>query len=127
MHVRGILPSIAKALRAIHQREQITIVEGSDGSSYFWIMPVRIALAHEESEERLFCRYEEEISIEEMDVSDYLSETLERYFEEDVQPEGLRDISGGKGFAWYLTHNLYTYDTVRTMLKEWQSIAKHQP
>ena len=73
MHVRGILPSIAKALRAIHQREQITIVEGHDGSSYFWIMPVRIALAHEESEEGLFCRYEEEISIEEMDVSDYLS------------------------------------------------------
>lgn len=122
--VKPIGIDYAKALRAIRNPEQITIVEGHDGSSYFWIMPVRRARAHEESEEGLFCRFEEKISIEEMDVSDYLADTLERFFEEDVQLEGLRDISDGKGFAWYLTHNLYTYDTVRTMLKEWQNIAE---
>ena len=50
-------------------------------------------------------------------MSDDLADTMVRFFEEDIQPEGMRDISDGEGFAWYLTHDLYTYDTVRMMLE----------
>ena len=94
---------------------QITIVEGHDGSSYFWIMPVTLmGGAKEEVQEYRT----EEISIEESDIHDYLYVFLEKYFDPDFPYERISSdcCCRSKEFEWNLEYNLYTYETVRAML-----------
>ena len=98
-------------------KNEIRIVDGHDGSSYFWIQPVRV-IDYEDTDilfnvaEMPSC----EISIEEDDVSQYLTPFLYKYFDEQLEANvKRRDVSG---FEWYLTHNFYTYDSVEKILKD---------
>ena len=116
--------------RDIFKRE-IGIVDGHDSSSYFWIMPVRVvddkntngidAVAEMKSVE---------ISIEEDDVSQYLTPFLFKYFDDELEANkkrvdsfweddaGNEQISYVSGFEWYLTHNFYSFDSITNILKD---------
>ena len=104
--------------KAANNYRQIPIVEGHDGSSYFWIMPVRHV---EVSDDNWYgieeCR-EQEISIEEDDIGEFLYFFLEKYFDPDYPYGQVRDRYCGSGFEWNLEYNIYTYETIRKMLDE---------
>lgn len=116
--------------RDIFKRE-IGIVDGHDGSSYFWIMPVRVI---DDSDTNVPDNVAEmraaEISIEEDDVEQYLTPFLYRYYEDDLEANQQRkgscwvDDDGNEqeeavcGFEWYLTHNFFTFDAVEKMLRD---------
>lgn len=99
---------------------EIKIIEGHDPSSYFWFRPVRVKTTRkilwEEVEE-----LGEEFSIEEGDVDCFLSHFLYKHFDEELAYNKNR-YEYGQGFVrkfeWYLTHNFYTYETLRSMLDD---------
>jgi len=106
-----------------HDR-QIPILEGHDYSSYFWINPVKIVgtdstYDHDSIEEYIV----EEISIEEDDVLYYLDYFLKKHFDPKLQVPGL-ERQGEREFEWNLEHNLYTYDTIKTIIAEIRSVAE---
>ena len=114
----------AKIQEAAQPVCQIPIVEGHDCSSYFWIMPVKRVEKMAEDDDLIEEYLEEEISIEEDDVSQFLYYFLEKYFDSDYPYDGIRDDEFcGKGFEWNLEYNIYTYDTMRLMLAEIESCA----
>ncbi|WP_426349762.1 hypothetical protein ACPWSR_00630 [Alloiococcus sp. CFN-8] len=99
---------------ASYDKAQITIVEGHDSSSYFWIMPVKQV---ERSDEYRFGVDEyrpEEISIEEDDIYEFLYYFLDKYFDSDF-PYTCREFCGND-FQWNLEYNIYTYDSIRKMI-----------
>ena len=102
---------------------QVEIIEGHDSSSYFWIMPVRQAEQSREAPWGVIEYRAEEISIEELDVNDYLRDYLEKYFDPDF-PYTCRFEDSEPGFEWYLEYNLYTYETMRKMLDEMEKDAE---
>lgn len=94
-------------------KKQIVICEGHDGSSYFWIRPVKI---NEDDSELI--EQEDEISIEEDDVAEFLYIFLEKYFDKNIPHKKFREPYCTDEFEWNLEHNLYTYETVEKMLQE---------
>lgn len=110
--------------KAANNYRQIPIVEGHDGSSYFWIMPVRHV---EVSDDNWYgieeCR-EQEISIEEDDIGEFLYFFLEKYFDPDYPYGQVRDRYCGSGFEWNLEYNIYTYETIREMLDEIEPVCR---
>lgn len=116
--------------RNIFKRE-IGIVDGHNGFSYFWIMPVRVI---DDSDTNAPDNVAEmravEISIEEDDVEQYLTPFLYRYYEDDLEANQWRidsrwiDEEGNEqtevvcGFEWYLTHNFFTFGAVEMMLRD---------
>ena len=102
--------------RDIFKRE-IGIVDGHDSSSYFWIMPVRI-IDYEDTGalDSVAKMRSAEISIEEDDVSQYLTPFLYEYFDEELEANKQRkDVSG---FEWYLEHNYFTFEQMVSILKD---------
>lgn len=56
------------------------------------------------------------ISIEEDDVSQYLTPFLYQHFDEELEENKKRkDVSG---FEWYLEHNFFTFDSMTQILKD---------
>ncbi len=102
--------------RDIFKRE-IGIVDGHDSSSYFWIMPVRIIDYEDTADlDSVAEMRSTEISIEEDDVSQYLTPFLYNYFDEELEENKKRkDVSG---FEWYLEHNYFTYEQMAHILKD---------
>lgn len=98
-------------------KKQVTIVEGHDGSGYFWIMPVK----HVPKTEEHWCGIQEcrkeEISIEEDDVGVFLYYFLEKYFDRDYPYGDSREYCGNS-FEWNLEYNIYTYETMHMMLAD---------
>ncbi len=106
--------------KALIPSRQIEIIEGHDGSSYFWIAPIR----QDKNKDRKVEKYiEEEISIEEDDVSRYLFFFLNKYFDRNF-PYICRDEEYRVAFEWNLEHNIYTYADVKKMLEEIKSVSK---
>jgi hypothetical protein len=102
--------------RDIFKRE-IGIVDGHDGSSYFWIMPARV-IDYEDGDslDGVAEMRSVEISIEEDDVAQYLTPFLYEHFDEEIDAnKHRRDVSG---FEWYLEHNFFTYDQMSHILKD---------
>lgn len=110
---------------------EIGIVDGHDNSSYFWIMPVRILdYADTNRMENVAEMRSNEISIEEDDVYRYLMPFLDKCFDNDLKAnrnraeyfdtddDGNEQIIPVEGFAWYLTHNFFTYDSVEEILED---------
>ncbi|MCI6272191.1 MAG: hypothetical protein MR601_04500 [Erysipelotrichaceae bacterium] len=98
-------------------KKEIGIVDGHDGSSYFWIMPVRVidyeniggldSVAEMESIE---------ISIADDDVDQYLTPFLYQHFDEELEENKKR--KDASGFEWYLEHNFFTFDSMKLILKD---------
>ncbi len=105
---------------ALLPKNQVEIIEGHDYSSYFWIMPVRQdATLCSKVEEHT----EEEISIEEDNVYEYLYYFLGKYFDNSF-PYICRDSYCKDGFEGNLEHNIYTYTDVKKMLAEIKGVAR---
>ena len=112
-------------------KQEIGIVDGHDYSSYFWIMPVRVI---DYSDTNCLDNVSEmksaEISIEEDDVAQYLTPFLYKRFDEELEANKKRvdeywiDDNGNEqttqvsGFEWYLTYNFYTFESVKSILKD---------
>lgn len=112
-------------------KKEIGIVDGHDGSSYFWIMPVRVIdFADTDSLDTVAEMKSVEISIEEDDVAQYLAPFLYKYFDGEleankkrvndrwVDEDGKEQFTYVEGFEWYLTHNFYTFDAMRHILND---------
>ncbi len=102
--------------RDIFKRE-IGIVDGHNGSSYFWIMPVRV-IDYEDSGslDSVAQMRSNEISIEEDDVDQYLTPFLYAHFDEELPANKHRRYASD--FEWYLEHNFFTYDQMSNILKD---------
>ena len=98
-------------------KREIGIVDGHDSSSYFWIMPARIIDYDENGDIDSVAKMKSnEISIEEDDVSQYLTPFLYEYFDEEIEAnKHRRDVSG---FEWYLEHNFFTFEQMEHILKD---------
>ncbi len=112
-------------------KKEIGIVDGHDPSSYFWIQPVRVIDYSDTTEiDNVAEMNSVEISIEEDDVASYLLSFLYKYFDDELEANKKRvddrwvDENGNEqatyheGFEWYLTHNFYTFDSVRKLLQD---------
>ena len=95
----------------------------------FWIQPVRIIdFSDTNGIDNVAEMKSAEISIEENDVDQYLTPFLYKYYDAELEANKKRvDYHSGdddeqtsyiSGFEWYLTHNFYTYDAVKNMLKD---------
>ncbi len=116
--------------RNIFKRE-IGIVDGHNGSSYFWIMPVRVIdYSNTNTTDNVARMRSAEISIEEDDVSQYLTPFLYEYYDDELEANKKRidqywiDDDGNEqstpvsGFEWYLTHNFFTFEQMVHILKD---------
>jgi len=121
--------------RDIFKRE-IGIVDGHDSSSYFWIMPVRVIDYTDTNDIDSVAEMRSiEISIEEDDVSQYLTPFLFKYFDNKLEAnkkriseywtddEGNKQFSTVEGFEWYLTPNFYTFDSTAAILEDIKDTA----
>ena len=112
-------------------KKEIGIVDGHDYSSYFWIRPVRIVdYSDSDSLDTVAEMDGVEISIEENDVDQYLTPFLYPYFDKDLEANRWRvdhcylDEEEKKkkkyycDFEWYLTHNFYTIEAMRNILRD---------
>lgn len=98
-------------------KKEIGIVDGHDGSSYFWIMPVRVIdYSDANSLDNVAEMRSVEISIEEDDVAQYLTPFLYKYFDEGLEANQKRHDA--RGFEWYLTHNFFTFASIVDILKD---------
>lgn len=108
---------------------EISIDDGHNGSSYFWIQPVRVIdYENTDSLVNVAEMSSAEISIEEDDVAQYLTPFLYKHFDNDLKanktrwgdvwedPNGNVHKTAVDGFEWYLTHNFYTFEAVRKIL-----------
>lgn len=97
---------------------QIPIIEGHDGGACCWFMPVK---KHSGNNTIVYEYTDEEISIYEDDAYEFLSTILIKYFDPKIQ---LREEFEGNEFEWYLTHNVYTYETIKNMICEIRHISQ---
>lgn len=112
-------------------KKEIGIVDGHDSSSYFWIMPVKVIdFTNTDSMDTVAEMRSVEISIEEDDVSQYLTPFLYKYFDAEleankkrvedywVDDDGTEHADYVSGFEWYLTHNFYSFEAIRNILND---------
>ena len=112
-------------------KKEIGIVDGHDSSSYFWIMPVKVIDYSDTNDlDNVAEMRSVEISIEEDDVSQYLTPFLYKYYDDELEAnkkriediwtddEGNEQVSAVSGFEWYLTHNFYTFNSMDNILKD---------
>lgn len=98
-------------------RREIGIIDGHNGSSYFWIHPVRVidkkntAALDSVAEMR-----SAEISIEEDDVARYLAPFFYQHFDETLPENEKRQDACG--FEWNLEHNFFTQDSMMQILRD---------
>ncbi len=98
-------------------KEEIGIVDGHNGSSYFWIMPVRVIdYSDTDSIDNVAEMKSCEISIEEDDVAQYLTPFLYKYFDEELEANKQR--YDANGFEWNLTYNFFTYRSMTDILDD---------
>ena len=114
-------------------KEEIKIVDGHDPSSYFWFKPARV-IDYADTQynywDNVAVMKNIEISVEEDDVSQFLEPFLMKHFDSNLEANQKRidyyrtDENGDKvavyytDFEWYLTHNYYTFDSIRDMIND---------
>ena len=102
--------------------------EGHDSGSCFWVMPVRQGKEGDWGSWGCHCCCEEEISIEEDVVYEYLYVPfLRKYFDTSIEYTCREKEFGAETieFDWW-GYNLYTYDAVRKMADEMIRYAEQQ-
>ena len=98
-------------------KKEIRIVDGHDGTSFFWIMPVRVVDNTDTNETNNIAEMgSNEISIEQDDVSQYLFPFLYNYF--DDQLDANKNRQDANGFEWYLTYNFFTFESMTNILHD---------
>mgnify|MGYP004649603119 CR=1 FL=1 len=109
-------------------KNEIGIVDGHDGSSYFWFMPVRVIdYTDTNNYDNVAEMTSVEISIEENDVDQYLTPFLFKHFDDELKANKSRidfyssdndETVGINDFEWNLTHNFYTHHSMADILKD---------
>lgn len=112
-------------------KPEIKIVDGHDSSSYFWIQPVRVIdYTNTNDIDSVAEMSSAEISIEEDDVEQYLTPFLFKYFDSELDAnrrrfdycctddEGIDEMEYVDDFEWYLTHNFYAFDSIRSIIND---------
>ena len=113
--------------------ELIKIKEGHDGSSYFWIMPVKIKDTNKNTDDIdniEECR-ELEISIEEEDIRAYLFPLLLEVFNDELEANKKRNVEMinyirpevTSSFEWYLTYNFFEYEDIENLIERIKHIS----
>jgi hypothetical protein len=115
--------SFSKVKKAVNNRRQVLIVEGHDCSSYFWIMPVKHVETTLDNWNGIEEYRQEEISIEEDDISEFLYYFLDKYYDTNYPYGDSRDEYCGSEFEWNLEYNIYTYDAIKKMLDDIEHCA----
>ena len=119
--------SLGRINEALKDVQQIPILEGTDYSSYFMIVPT---MAEEQEIDSSFSwetknYYKKRIMIEEDDVRSFLFYFLYKYFDEDYNKKYAdRDPYDSVRFESYLDPNLYSYPTMKEMLQEIEEKAR---
>ena len=124
---------------AIREKERLRkdhlleIVEGHDPGAYFWIMPVRVIdiTSRTDVMDNQEVMRDQQISIEEDIVRDFLYPIFKRHFDNDLPENAGRDdeylpehYKSGIAFEWNLTDNFYTLDSIKKMLADICDIAR---
>ena len=98
--------------------KQISIEEGHNTSSFFWIMPVNEL----DSIEKGWFGVEEataaELSIEEDVIFNYLGEFLLKHFDSSLYKVCKNPEYGTPKFEWNLEWNFYEYKTIKKIIEE---------
>ena len=114
------------AEQGIDSKSYIPILEGHDGSSYFWFYPIRVIDENKSTTDldNLEEFFECEISIEEMNIYDYLHNYFKMFFDNNLKYNIARGeeynskrYKDGIAFEWYLTENYYTLDSIERMIE----------
>ena len=119
--------SLGRINEALKDVQQIPILEGTDYSSYFMIVPT---MAEEQEINSSFSwetknYYKKRIMIEEDDVRSFLFYFLYKYFDEDYNKKYAdRDPYDSVRFESYLDPNLYSYPAMKEMLLEIEEKAR---
>ena len=116
--------------RNIYGRK-IDIIDGHDGGSCFWIMPVRVIdYSNTNAYDNVAEMRSLEISIEEDDVYRYLTPFLYKHFDYFLEAnkkrvdyygedeEGNEQMVSVEGFEWYLTHNFFDFESIKDIIKD---------
>lgn len=112
-------------------KKEIDIVDGHDGSSFFWIMPARVIdYSNSDSLDNVAEMRSLEISIEEDDVNQYLTPFLYKYFDDELpenkyRADGVWKDDNGKmqynyitGFEWNLTYNYFSFEHIANIIED---------
>lgn len=112
-------------------KDEIEIVDGHNGLSYFWIMPVRVIdYTNTNDSDNVAEMRSAEISIEEDNLSQYLVPFLYKHYDDNLEAnkkrfdiwrkddDGIEHVSSVSGFEWYLTHNFFTFDSVKNIIRD---------
>lgn len=105
----------------------VKIIEGHDSGGSFWISPCNMNIDTKKTDYWDNVEMsDDEISIEEDRVFDFLFYFLLKYFDDDLEVnknrfEGDTQI---KGFRWNLEHNFYTYEQMNKMLDDMINFAR---
>ncbi len=111
--------------------DEIEIVDGYDSSSFVWIRPAKVTdYTDSNGRNNVSVMSSARISIDERDVGKYLSPFLYKYFDNDLLANRMRreyhwtDDDGTEhstyltGFQWYLTHNFYSYESMKDIIND---------
>ena len=114
---------------------RLEIEEGHNSGACFWVQPVRLAEKGEPDTNddgngnKIFLGIVEhccqEISLDEYAVELFLWSLLTKHYDEflSVQYRDKDSEDFSPCFEWYLTHNVYSYGTVREMIAEMRNTA----
>ena len=91
--------------------DQVYIANGR--GEPFWIVPICL---NDDQGEKLFFVDEYGMSIDDIDLYDYMGELLQKYFEPSIQDKERNDYQGERFDSYGV--NLYTFDSVRKMLDD---------
>jgi len=100
---------------------EIEIVEGHDPSSYFCFQPVYVKNKDKIILDDDIKELDEEFSIEEGYVECFLWYFLNKHFDrENIYNKNRYECGMGyvTDFEWYITHNFFTYQSIKVMLQD---------
>ena len=127
-----ILDAIQKK-ENIRREHLLEIVEGHDPGAYFWIMPIRVIDINKrtDSMDNQEAMRDQEISIEEDIVRDFLYLIFRRHFDNELPENAGRDreylpehYKSGIAFEWNLTDNFYTLDNIREIIVDIRNVSR---
>lgn len=95
--------------------KQIRIINGRDCNGVFWIVPIS---SDEEARDEQFFVDNYGISIDDDKVLDFLGDFLRRYFDPSIQDDTGDYYEDGKRAFDDFGVNLYTFDSMREILRE---------
>jgi len=100
---------------------EIEIQEGHDDGACYWFRPV-IFKKNDKVDYDDVVELEEEFSIQEDDISCFLSYFFFKYYDAELIYNKKR-YDACDEFEWYLTHNFFTYESLYKMVYEIFSVS----